>query len=88
MTEPGRTWEQLGVPRFTETATSHIYRDRGTVTVSLSVASSASYRFDGGDWRTVDGSVTTTTSLDAYVGTARTVLVPGDCVHRPHADGC
>jgi hypothetical protein len=85
---PGRTWEQLRLPRFSETATSHTYAERGSVTVSLRVTSTVSYRFDGGDWRTVDGSITATTEIDAYVGSAQTVLVPDDCRTAPDADGC
>jgi hypothetical protein len=85
---PGRTWEQLQLPRFSETATSHTYAERGSVTVSLRVASTVSYRFDDGDWRPVDGSVTATAAIDAYVGSAQTVLVPDDCRTAPRAGGC
>jgi PKD repeat protein len=86
--EPGRTWDDLAVGRFSETPTSHTYTERGTVTVSLSVAYAVSYRIDGGEWSTVTGSVSAETTLDAYVGSAETVLVPGDCRADPDATGC
>lgn len=86
--QSGRTWSDLGLPRFSETATSHTYTERGTVTVGLSVAHSVAYRLGDGEWVTVDGTVAATVDLDAYVGTARTVLVPADCVADPSADGC
>ncbi|RUR01506.1 hypothetical protein ELQ94_08420 [Labedella endophytica] len=88
VTEPGRTWEELRLPRFSETPTSHVYTERGTMTVGLDVAYAVAFRFDGGDWVTVDGSVSAQTTLDAYVGSAQTVLVPGDCRADPVAIGC
>jgi hypothetical protein len=88
VTEPGRTWEELRLPRFSETPTSHVYTERGTVTVGLDVAYAVAFRFGGGDWVTVDGSVSAQTTLNAYVGSAQTVLVPGDCRADPVAIGC
>lgn len=86
--EAGRTWEDLGLERFSKTATSHTYAERGTVTVSLRVSYGVSYRFDGGAWQTVEGTVAASAALDAYVGSAQTVLVPDDCRSAPGADGC
>jgi hypothetical protein len=87
-TTPGRTWEDLGVDDFTATDTSHTYTDRGTVTVSLTVGYTVAYALTGGTWHTVDGTVTATHTLDAYVGTADTVIVDGDCHTDPTAPGC
>lgn len=88
VSQAGRTWADLGLPRFSDTATSHTYTERGTVTVVLSVAYGVSYRLGDGAWTTVDGSVAAVADLDAYVGTARTVLVPADCHEDPSAEGC
>jgi hypothetical protein len=88
VTTAGRTWDELGVPRFTPTATSHVYDERGTVTVSLEIAHRVEYSLNGAPWTTVVGTVATAASIDAYVGTARTVLVDGDCTQHPDDPGC
>ncbi|RWZ53152.1 hypothetical protein ELQ90_04310 [Labedella phragmitis] len=84
----GRTWDELGVPRFTETATSHVYDERGTVTVSLEISYRVEYSLGGAPWTTVAGTVATGATIGAYVGTARTVLVDGDCIENPDDPGC
>jgi hypothetical protein len=84
----GRTWEELGVPRFSETATSHVYGERGTVTVSLQITHRVEYSLGGAPWTSVVGTVATSAAIDAYVGTARTVLVDGDCTEHPDDPGC
>jgi hypothetical protein len=88
VTTAGRTWEELGVPRFTETDTSHVYDERGTVTVSLEIAHRVEYSVDGAPWTTVVGTVATAATVEAYVGTARTVLVDGDCIDHLDGAGC
>ncbi|PSL39690.1 hypothetical protein CLV49_3335 [Labedella gwakjiensis] len=85
---PGATWENLGVPRFSETDTSHTYSDRGTVEVSLAVDYSVAFRFGDGEWITVEGTVSSANTVDVYVGTAKTVNVPDDCDADPTAPGC
>lgn len=88
VTTPGRTWEDLGLPRFSETATSHVFTERGTVTVSLSVSYVVDYALSRGAWTRVSGTVATAATVDAYVGTAKTVLVDGTCVEYPGDPGC
>jgi hypothetical protein len=84
----GRTWEDLGLRRFSETATSHVYRERGAVAVTLDVAYAVEYSFDGSAWTGVTGTVSTAAAIDAYVGTAKTVLVDGNCTDHPDDPGC
>ena len=85
-TTPGRTWNDLDLPRFSPTDTSHVYTDRGSVTVT--VTTTVDYRIDGSPWHTVTGTIPTTATTTAYVGTATTVIVPGDCTAEPDAAGC
>ncbi|RUQ97092.1 hypothetical protein [Labedella endophytica] len=90
---PGATWEDLDQDRFTETPTSHTYTERGTVTISLHVDYAVEYRLsadgdDAGSWTTVTGTVASSTTVDAYVGTATTVIVPEDCNVDPAGIGC
>lgn len=88
-TSGGASWAALDLPEFSETATSHAYRDRGTFTVTLAVEYAAEYRFADEPWKSIGGTLAvsssplTTVSLDA-----RTVLVGGDCVGRPSGPGC
>ncbi len=84
----GRTWEQLGLRRFAETPTSHVFSERGSVTVALQVDYAVAYRFADGPWITVDGTVTATSAIDATVVSAKTVLVDGDCASDPGGPGC
>ncbi|WP_166408882.1 hypothetical protein [Labedella phragmitis] len=84
----GSTWEDLGVPRFTATNTSHVFEDRGPTTVALSVAYAVEVSVEGGEWIHVAGTVAATTTVDGYVGTAKTVLVDGDCMEDPTGPGC
>jgi hypothetical protein len=85
---PGSTWEGLGVPRFTPTETSHVFEERGPTTVALSVAYAVEVSVEGGEWVHVAGTVAATTTVDGYVGTAKTVLVDGDCTEDPSGPGC
>jgi hypothetical protein len=84
----GSTWEDLGVPRFTATDTSHVFEERGPTTVALSVSYSVEVSVEGGEWIHVAGTVAATTTVDGYVGTAKTVLVDGDCTEDPSGPGC
>lgn len=85
---PGRSWEDLGLGRFAETETSHVFADRDTVTVRLNVAFTAEYRFDEGSWIAVSGTVAATASSDVHVVAAKTVLVDEDCTDDPTGPGC
>jgi len=87
--DPGATWAQLGVPEFSPTATSHVYRDRGTVTAQLTVGYSPEYRFGGGAWTPIDGILDLSGArFTVIVGDADTVLVGRDCVENPRGPGC
>lgn len=85
----GGTWEQLGQPEFTPTATSHAYSARGTYTVSATVMSAAIADFGVWGTRPVEGLVTSapsTTSVQAV--TADTGLVQFTCAENPSGPGC
>lgn len=85
----GGTWEQLGQPEFTPTATSHAYGARGTYTVSATVMSVAIADFGVWGTRPVDGlvaSAPSTTSVQAV--TADTGLVQFTCAENPSGPGC
>lgn len=87
-TTAGSTWNDLDLPRFSETPTSHVYTVRGTVTVTLRVDYSVEYRLDGDEWTSVTGTVNATSTDTIYVGTATTVIVPDDCNADPDGIGC
>jgi len=85
----GGTWAALGIREFEPTPTSHVYAELGDYTITLDIVFTADYRFDGGGWRPVVGSIV----LPAYdlhirVGTAKTVLVAEDCRANPSGPGC
>ena len=88
-TTGGSSWEQLGVPEFTATATSHVYSASGAYRVQLTVEYTAQYRIGAGPWQGVPGtlrvSAPTTTVIAAD---AKTVLVQRDCAVDPRGPGC
>ncbi len=85
----GGTWAALGIAEFEPTPTSHVYEQVGDYTITLSIVFAAEYRFNGGQWRPVVGSITLPAN-DLYirVGTAKTVLVEHDCLANPSGPGC
>jgi hypothetical protein len=86
---PGATWEALGQPEFTATATSHIYATSGEYTVDVAVVFVAEYRFDGSVWRWIDGTLSVPGAPQSVlVGEFDTVLVTGDCRVAPDGPGC
>ena len=86
---PGSTWESLGQARLTETPTSHVYERRGAVTVGLDIGFSVEFRLGEGPWTRVEGSVAgAAADVPVFVGTATTVIVPGDCRSDPAGAGC
>jgi hypothetical protein len=86
---PGGTWAALGIAEFEPTPTSHVYEQVGDYTITLSIVFAAEYRFNGGSWRPVIGTLTLPAN-DLYirVGTAKTVLVEDDCLANPSGPGC
>ena len=56
---------------------------------ALSITFTADYRFDGGKWTRVFGTLTLPANrLVATAGDAKTVLVNHDCTQNPHGPGC
>jgi hypothetical protein len=88
-TSGGASWQRLGQAQFTPTPTTHVYAERGTYPVSVSVQYAASVDFGSGTWRPVAGYVTaTTTGYDVRVVEVRTALVAKTCVENPRGPGC
>ena len=84
----GATWSALGSAEFTPTATSHVYRSRGTAHVSLAVDYRAEIDFGGG-WRSVPGLLSVTAGpAELLVVEARTALVAATCAENPHGPAC
>lgn len=85
----GASWSTLHQAQFTPTATSHVYRERGTYPVSVTVQYAASVDFGSGTWRPVTGFVTATSGgYDVQVVEARTALVQRTCAENPSGPGC
>jgi len=84
----GASWSALAQAEFTPTATTHVYRERGTYPVSVTVLYAASVSFGAG-WRPVPGTVTATTAgYDVRVVEVRTALVDKTCLENPSGPGC
>ena len=87
-TTGGATWASLGLPQFSPTSTSHVYRERGTYTVSLTLQYSADVDFGSG-WRPVPGYVNAPAPpYTLEVLEARTALVDRTCAENPTGPGC
>jgi hypothetical protein len=85
----GASWAAQGLPEFSETSTSHVYENTGTISVGLSVSYSAEYRFDGGDWREVDGLLSVPSApMTVLAERAGTVLVAEGCSANAEGPGC
>jgi len=86
---PGGTWRALGVREFDSTPTSHVYGQRGRFTIDLDVDFAAEYRYAGGPWVPIAGTLTIPANrLTISVGDATTVLVEHDCRRNPAGPGC
>ncbi|GEP48412.1 hypothetical protein MSA03_19200 [Microbacterium saccharophilum] len=84
----GATWEELGQPQFSATATSHAYGSRGTFTAHAAVRYSAAVDFGNG-WAAVPGILELSTGAYAVdVLEVRTALVERTCVEDPGGPGC
>lgn len=85
----GASWTDLAQTQFSPTATSHVYRSRGTYPVSVTVEYSASVDFGSGRWRPVPGVVRATGGgYDVHVVEVRTALVDRTCAEDPSGPGC
>lgn len=87
-TTGGATWASLGLPQFSPTSTSHVYRERGTYTVSLTLQYAAEVDFGSG-WRPVPGYVNAPAPpYTLEVLEVRTALVDRTCAENPSGPGC
>jgi hypothetical protein len=85
----GATWAAQGAHEFDRTPTSHVYASAGTYTIDLSIDFSAEYRYAGGDWVPIAGTINVPANrLTATAGAAKTVLVERDCTMPPSGPGC
>jgi hypothetical protein len=85
----GASWAAQGLPEFSETSTSHVYANTGTISVALSVSYAAEYRFDGGAWREVEGFLSVPAPVMTVIADrAGTVLVAEACSANPDGPGC
>jgi hypothetical protein len=85
----GSTWAAQQAREFDKTATSHIYRTAGTYYIDLSVEYGAEYRFAGGGWVPLVGTLTLPANrLKATAGSAQTLLFDENCRDNPTGPGC
>lgn len=85
----GATWKDLGVAEFTPTATSHVYDERGSYRVELTVEYSAQYRIGAGPWLGVAGTLRLSAPTSTVIAAdAKTVLVQRNCAIDPRGPGC
>ncbi|MFT2751786.1 hypothetical protein [Clavibacter sp. Sh2088] len=86
---PGASWKQLGQQDFTSTDTSHTYPSIGDRRVAVTIAYSPSYRFDGGGWQQIPGTLPVVIGpVTIHVLQGSTVLVGGACGTRNAGPGC
>jgi hypothetical protein len=86
---PGASWKALGQQDFTPTDTSHVYESIGDRQVSLTIAYSPAYRFDGGGWQQIPGTLPVQVGpVTIRVLEGSTVLVGGACGERDAGPGC
>jgi hypothetical protein len=86
---PGASWKQLGQQDFTSTDTSHAYPSVGDRRVAVTIAYSPSYRFDGGGWQQIPGTLPVQIGpVVIHVLQGSTVLVGGACGTRNAGPGC
>lgn len=89
LTTKGAPWSAQGLSEFDPTATSHVYRASGTYVIDLDVEYTAEYRFAGGGWVPLSGTIVLPANrLVATAGDAVTVLVDRHCAQPPAGPGC
>ena len=89
VTTGGSSWAALGQAQFTPTATSHVYRERGTypVIVTRAVRGIRRFRHAARGDPSPDSSTATTGGYDVRVVEARTALVDQTCAGGPARSG-
>ncbi|WP_194763282.1 hypothetical protein [Microbacterium sp. UFMG61] len=88
LTAPGQTWEALGLPQFSPTAATHVYRERGEYSVILITGYTVEIDLGTG-WIPLAGQITTTgTPQTIRILEARTALVAHTCTEDPDGIGC
>ena len=86
---PGATWAAQGLREFDRTPTSHVYTASGTYYIDLTIDFAAEYRWAGGGWTTISGTIPVPANrLVASAGGAKTVLVEHECTLNPRGPGC
>src|SRR5690554_5373440 len=86
---PGATWAAHGLREFDRTPTSHVYTASGTYYIDLTIDFAAEYRWAGGGWTTISGTIPVPANrLVASAGGAKTVLVEHECTLNPRGPGC
>ena len=84
----GQAWSALGQAPFTQTPTSHVYRERGSYQAHVTVRYAADVDLGAG-WFPVVGELTIPgPSREIRIFEARTALVAFTCAQRPAAPGC
>ena len=85
----GASWAALGLAEFSTTPTSHVYTEKGSYSVVLTIDYHADYSFGDQGWRPVEGIVTVpSTPFTVVAARESTVLVAEDCLTNPHGPGC
>ncbi|MFV0320456.1 MAG: PKD domain-containing protein, partial [Microbacterium sp.] len=87
-TTGGASWSSLGQAQFTPTATSHVYRARGTYTVTVATLFDATVQW-GSVRIPVTGQVASTPAgYEVRIVEAHTALVDRNCIEDPNGVGC
>lgn len=84
----GDTWENLDLPQFAPTGTSHTYSERGTYTARADTTYTAEIDLGTG-WFPTSGTLTIPgPTQDIRIYEARTALVAHTCTENPAGPGC
>lgn len=84
----GTTWNELDLPQFAPTDTSHTYAERGTYTARADTTYTAEIDLGTG-WFPITGTLTIPgPAQDIRIYEARTALVAHTCTENPTGPGC